>query len=162
MRTQPTVNTCPFVWVVQHTSSKHIPKNLIHPLYLTIGLRMVSRAMNQMHPQVSMQLLPEASYELGTSIRNDGLRHTMQTQDARNIQFSVLGKSGDDHPNGVQLAVGERQTHNEIHTDVFPFPGRNTPRSQQSSRPHMISLDPLTRVALCNIASSLALHTGPP
>jgi hypothetical protein len=90
MRTQPTVNTCPLVWVVQHTSSKHIPKNLIHPLYLTIGLRMVSRAMNQMHPQVSMQLLPEASYELGTSIRNDGLRHTMQTQDARNIQFSVL------------------------------------------------------------------------
>jgi hypothetical protein len=26
-----------------------------------------------------MQLLPEASDELGTLIRNDGLRHTMQT-----------------------------------------------------------------------------------
>jgi hypothetical protein len=37
-----------------------------------------------------MQLLPEASYELGTSIRNDGLQHTIQTQDARNIQLGIL------------------------------------------------------------------------
>jgi hypothetical protein len=37
-----------------------------------------------------MQLLPEASYELGTSIKNDSLRHSMQTHDARNIQLSVL------------------------------------------------------------------------
>jgi hypothetical protein len=65
----------------------------------------------------------------------------MQTQDVRNIQLGVLcnpvegvywnkmsglGKSVDDYPNGVKLAAGERQTHNEIHTDVFPFPGRNT------------------------------------
>jgi hypothetical protein len=88
-----------------------------------------------------MQLLLEASNELGTSIKNDGLWHTIQTQDARNIQLGVLfspvegvhwnemsklGKSVDDYPNGVKLAVGERQPHNEIHTDVFPFPGRNT------------------------------------
>jgi hypothetical protein len=26
----------------------------------------------------------------------------------------------------------------------------------------MISIDPLTRVAFCNITSSLAFHTGPP
>jgi hypothetical protein len=86
-------------------------------------------------------LLLEASDELGTSIRNDGLRHTIQTQDARNIQLDILfshiegvhrnemcrlGESVDDYPNGVKLAVGERQSHNEIHTDVFPFPGRNT------------------------------------
>jgi hypothetical protein len=37
-----------------------------------------------------MQLLPEASDKLGTSIRNDGLWHTIQTQDARNIQLSLL------------------------------------------------------------------------
>jgi hypothetical protein len=88
-----------------------------------------------------MQLLPEVSDELRTSIRNDGLRHTMQTQDARNIQLDVLfspvegvhwnemsrlGKSVDDYPNGVKLAAGERQTHNKIHIDVFPFPGRDT------------------------------------
>jgi hypothetical protein len=80
----------PFVWVVQYTSSKHILKNLIYPLCLTISLWMVSRAVNQMRPQGSMQLLLEASYELGTSIRNDSLRHTMQTQDVRNIQLGIL------------------------------------------------------------------------
>jgi hypothetical protein len=100
---------------------------------------------NQMHPQGSMQLLLEASYELGTSIRNNGLRHTMQTRDARNIQLDVLfspvagvhwnemsglGKSIDDYLDGVKLAAGERQTHNKIHIDVFPFPGRNTQRLQ--------------------------------
>jgi hypothetical protein len=37
-----------------------------------------------------MQLLPEMSDELGTSVRNDGLQHTMQAQDARNKQFSIL------------------------------------------------------------------------
>jgi hypothetical protein len=124
-----------------------------------------------------MQLLPEASDELGPSVRNDGLQHTMQTQDTRNIQLSVLlssvegvhqnemsrlGKSDDDYPNGVQLAAGERQAHNEIHTDIFPFLGRNTQRLQQSSWPHMINLDPSTRVTFCNIASSLMLHMGPP
>jgi hypothetical protein len=132
---------------------------------------------DQTHPQASMQLLPEASDELGTSARNDGLRHNMPTQDVRNIQFSVLlshvedvhwnemiglGKSVNDYPDGVKLAAGERQTHNEIHIDVFPFPGRNTQRLQQSCMPHMISLDPLTHVAFHNIASSLTLHTGLP
>jgi hypothetical protein len=130
-----------------------------------------------MHPQGIMQLLPEASDRLGTSIGDDGLWHTMQTQDMRNIQLdtlfslvegvhrnemNVLGKSVDDYPNGVKLAAGERQAHNEIHTDVFPFPGRNTQRLQQSCMPHMISLDPSTRVVFCNIASSPAFHTGPP
>jgi hypothetical protein len=78
--------------------------------------------MDQTRPQESMQLLPEVSDELGPSVRNDGLRHTMQAQDVRNIQFSVLlspvegahqngmsglGKSVDDYPNGVKLAAGE-------------------------------------------------------
>jgi hypothetical protein len=167
----------PFVQVVQYTSSEHIIKNLIYPLCLTIGLWMISRAVNQMRPQGSMQLLPEVSYELGTLIKNNGLWHTMQTQDARNIQLTILfspvegvhwnemsglDKLVDDYPDGVKLATGERQIHNEIHTDVFPFPGRNTQRLQQSRMPHMISLDPSTRVAFCNIASSLAFHTGPP
>jgi hypothetical protein len=101
----------------------------------------------------------------------------MQIQDVRNIQLDVLFshvegmhwnemsrlvKSVDDYPNGVKLAAGERQTHNEIHTDVFPFSGRNTQRLQQSRRPHMISLYPSTRVTFHNIASSLTFHTGPP
>jgi hypothetical protein len=32
----------PFVMIIQHTNSEHIFKNLIHPLPLTIGLRMIS------------------------------------------------------------------------------------------------------------------------
>jgi hypothetical protein len=123
---------------------------------------MISQAVDQMCPQGSMQLLLEASDELGPSVRNDGLRHTMQTQDVRNIQLNVLlspvegvhqnemsrlGKSVDDYLNGVKLATRERQTHNEIHTVVFPSQDRNTQRLQQSSRPHVVSLDPLTHVA---------------
>jgi hypothetical protein len=90
-----------------------------------------------------MQLLPEASDELGPSVKNDGLRHIMQTQDAKNIQLNVLlspvegvhqnkmsrlGNSVDDYPNRVKLVAGERQAHNEIHTDAFSFPCRNTQR----------------------------------
>jgi hypothetical protein len=116
-------DTCPIVRVVQHESPEHILKNLIHPLGLTIGLRMISQAVDQTHPQGSMQLLLGVSNELGTSVRNDGLWHTMQAHDARNIQFSVFlspvegvhwnvmsrfGKSIDGHPNGVKLAVSER------------------------------------------------------
>jgi hypothetical protein len=99
----------------------------------------------------------------------------MQTQDARNIELSVLfshvegvhwnkmsglGKSVNNYPNGVKLAASERQTHNEIYTYVFPFPDRNIQMLQQSSMPHMISLDPSTDVAFCTIVSSLTLHTG--
>jgi hypothetical protein len=130
-----------------------------------------------MRPQGSMQLLSEMSNKLGSSIRNDGLWHIMQIQDARNIQLSVLlnpvksvyqnemcrlGKLVNNYLDGVKLADGERQTHNKIHTDVFPFPGRNTQRLQQSSRSHMVSLDPLACVTFRNIASNLVLHTSPP
>jgi hypothetical protein len=167
----------PFVRVVQYTSSEHILKNLIYSLYLTISLRVMSQAVDQTHPQGSMQLLPEVSYELGILIRDDGSWHAMQTQDVRNIQLGVLFSPGagvhwnemsgldklvDDYPDRVKLVAGERQTHNEIHTDVFPFPGRNTQMLQQSCLPHMISLDPSTRVAFNNIASSLMFHMGPP
>jgi hypothetical protein len=76
--------------------------------------------------------------------------------------MSRLGKPIDDYPDGVKHAAGGRQTDNEIHTDVFPFLGRDTQRLQQSCMPHMISLDPSTRVAFHNIASSLAFCLGPP
>jgi hypothetical protein len=123
-----------------------------------------------------MQLLLEMSDRLEFSIKNDGLRHTMQTQDASNIQFSVLlssvvhvqwneisrlGEPINDHPYGIKLVGRERQTYNEIHADVFPFLGRNILRLQQSDRSHMVGLDPSTCVTFCNIASSLTLHLSP-
>jgi hypothetical protein len=101
----------------------------------------------------------------------------MQTQDASNIQFSVLlspivgvhrnemsrlGEPVNNHPDGVKLAGRERQTHNEIQTGVFPCPSRNIPRLLQSGRCHMIVLDSSTCVAFCDIASSLVLHLSPP
>jgi hypothetical protein len=76
--------------------------------------------------------------------------------------MSRLGKWVNDYPNGVKLVASERQTHNEIHTDVLPFLGRKTERLQQPRRPHMISLDSSTCVTFLNIASSSAFHTGPP
>jgi hypothetical protein len=67
-----------------------------------------------------------------------------------------------DHPDGVKLLGKERQTHNKIHADVFPFPGKNIQRLQQSGKSHMIGLDPSACVAFCNIVSGLTLHSSPP
>jgi hypothetical protein len=130
-----------------------------------------------MRPHGSMQLLPKTSDKLGPSVKNDDLGHTMQTQDVSNLQFNVLlspvvgvyrnevsklAEPIHNHPDGLKLVGRERQTHNEIHADVFPFLGRNIQRLQQSGRSHMIGLDPLTLVAFCNIASGLTLHSSPP
>jgi hypothetical protein len=124
-----------------------------------------------------MQLFQEMNNELGPSIKNDGLGHTMQTHDAINIQFTLLlslvvgvhrnevsrlGEPINDHPNGIKLVGRERQTHNEIHVDVFPFTRRNIQRLQQFGRPHVITLDPSARVAFCNIVSGLVLHSSLP
>jgi hypothetical protein len=94
-----------------------------------------------------VQLLPETSNKLGPSIINDGLGHNMQTHDVSNIQFSVLlspivgvhrnkvsrlGEPIHDHPDGIKLVGRERQTHNGIHADIFPFPGRDIQRLKQS------------------------------
>jgi hypothetical protein len=143
MRTQPTADTC----LIYLGSSVHklraYPKESDSPSLsdhwsaddmLSCG--------SDASPRKHAALLG-ASNELGTSVRNDGLWHNMQAQDARNIQLGMLlspiegvhrnemsrlGKSVDDYPNGVKLVAGERWSHNEIHTDVFLFPGRNTQR----------------------------------
>jgi hypothetical protein len=124
-----------------------------------------------------MQLLPETSNKLGSLVKNVGLSHTMETKDVSNVQFGILlslvvgvlwnevsrlGEPIHDHPDGIKLVCRERQTYNEIQADIFPFPSRNVQRLHQSGMPHMISLDRLTRVAFCNIARSLALHSSPP
>jgi hypothetical protein len=67
----------PLVRVVQYTSSEHIFKNLVYPLYLIVSLWMISRAVDQTRPHGSMQLLPEASNKLGPSVRSDIIRDAM-------------------------------------------------------------------------------------
>jgi hypothetical protein len=101
----------------------------------------------------------------------------MQTQDVSKVQLgvllgpevgvrrnemSILGESIHNHPYGIILMSRERQTHDEIHVDVFLFPGRNILRLQQSGRPQMICLDPSTRITFCHVASSLARHSSSP
>jgi hypothetical protein len=66
------------------------------------------------------------------------------------------------HSDGIILVGSERQTHDEIHADVFPLPGRNIQKMQKFDRSQVICLDPLTGIAFCHIASSLALHPSAP
>jgi hypothetical protein len=40
-------------------------------------------------------------------------------------EVSRLPESINDHPDGIILAGSQRKTHDEIHTDVFPLPGRS-------------------------------------
>jgi hypothetical protein len=96
--------------------------------------------MDQIHAQGSMQLLLEMSNKLGSLVRNDGFMHAMQTQDTSKVQLNIflslvvdvhqnemrkLGELIHDHPYGIILVGRERQTHNDIHADVFSFSGRN-------------------------------------
>jgi hypothetical protein len=57
---------------------------------------------------------------------------------------------------------GVRQTHNEVHADVFLFPLWNTQGLQISSRPQMISLYSSTHVALEHILHNFCIHSCPP
>jgi hypothetical protein len=55
-----------------------------------------------------------------------------------------------------------RQTHNEVHIDVFPFSLENAQRLQIFSWPQMMGLDTSTRVTLGHILLNFSLHSCPP
>jgi hypothetical protein len=57
-----------------------------------------------------------------------------------------FGKSVDDYSNGVKLVTGERQLHNKIDINVFPFLNRNTQRWQKSEVAHITSPNPTYRI----------------
>jgi hypothetical protein len=77
-------------------------------------------------------------------------------------EVSRLHEWINNHPDGIILAGSQRKTHDEIHTDVFPLPGRSIQQLQQTGRSEMICLDPSTSISFCNIASSLTHHSHPP
>jgi hypothetical protein len=77
-------------------------------------------------------------------------------------EVSRFYESINNHTYGIIFAGSQRQTHDEIHIDVFPLSGRSIQWLQQTGRSEMICLDPLTSVAFCNVASSLTLHSCPP
>jgi hypothetical protein len=76
-------------------------------------------------------------------------------------EVSRLHESINNHPDGIILTGSQRQTHDEIHIDIFPLPGMSIQWLQQTSKPQMICIDPSTSVAFCHIASSLAFHSCP-
>jgi hypothetical protein len=77
-------------------------------------------------------------------------------------EVSKLHESINNHLDGIILAGGKRQTHDEIYADVFPLLGRNIQQLWQTDMSQMIFLDPSTSAAFCHIASSFALHSCPP
>jgi hypothetical protein len=82
-----------------------------------------------------MQMLLKASSELRTCIRNNSTRHSMQANNLRDVQLSIVGGSVcgtyrdkmsrfgqtvNNHPYGVVPFLGEGKANNEIHADFFP------------------------------------------
>jgi hypothetical protein len=65
--------------ILQSTSSQHVFYNLIHPLGLTISLRMISRTETQLGIQGFMQPLPKSQSKLRRSVRHNLPWHSMQT-----------------------------------------------------------------------------------
>jgi hypothetical protein len=76
-------------------------------------------------------------------------------------EVSRLRELINNHSDGIILVGSQRQTHDEIHTDVFPLPSRSIQQLQQASRLQMICLDPLTSVTFYYIVSCLMLHSCP-
>jgi hypothetical protein len=98
---------------------------------------MIPRTSNKFGSKSILQLFAEACNELGSSIRNDGPRDTMQPNNLIKIDFGILlsrisgmyrkevsgfSKSFNDHPYGIMFLGCVGKTDNEIHTNVFPLP----------------------------------------
>jgi hypothetical protein len=67
-------------------------------------------------------------------------------------EVGSLSQAVHDDPYRVVPTRGVRQTHNEVHTDVFPFPLKNS---------QMIGLDSSTGVTFRHILRYLSFHSHP-
>jgi hypothetical protein len=90
-----------------------------------------------MGAQTFMQLLSKASNKDRPYVRDNCLRDAMIADNVGHIELGILsdpvcsgyeyevdrlGQAVHDDPYRVVPTRGARQTHNEVHTDVFPFP----------------------------------------
>jgi hypothetical protein len=66
------------------------------------------------------------------------------------------------YPDGVITSTSARQTNYKVHSDLIRFPLRNLQWLQQTYRPLVFCLDPLTIVAYSHILCYLPFHTVPP
>jgi hypothetical protein len=71
------------------TSPKHVFKNLINTLNLPRGLWMIGRTADSMSAKILMQVFPETSRELRSSIENSGFGHTMETYHLLELNVNI-------------------------------------------------------------------------
>jgi hypothetical protein len=96
--------------------------------------------MDQMSTQRSMQLLPKTSNELGPLIRADSVGHSMQTQNALNVQLCIslhlvvgmnrndvrrLHESINNHPDGIILEGSTTGKHATFVSFLYSSISRN-------------------------------------
>ena len=66
------------------------------------------------------------------------------------------------NPNRIISSWGGRQTNNEVHTNILPFPWRNIQRLKHTGGFEVTRFNSLVDVTLRNIVSYLPLHPCPP
>jgi hypothetical protein len=74
-------------------------------------------------------------------------------------EVSYLSQSVHNYPKRIISRLGPRQSHNEIHSNLFPLRLWYFQKWQQSSRWLMLDLDFLIGVANGNIPSNISLYS---
>jgi hypothetical protein len=116
---------------------KHILDDLIDLFSLSVSLEMIGWASDGMGAQTFMQLLVKTSNKNRSSIGDDGLRDAVTVDNVWNVELDILSdhvysgyvyevdqlsQAVHDDPYWVIPTQGAKQTHDEVHTYVFPLP----------------------------------------
>jgi hypothetical protein len=122
-------------------------------------------------------LLPKESNKDKPSVRDDSLCDAVIADNVGYVEPGILSdpvcrgygyevgrlsQAVHNDPYRVIPTQGARQTHNEVHVDVFPFPLGNAQWLQVSGGSQMTGLDSSTGVTLGHIFCYLSLHPCPP
>lgn len=121
---------------VYSTSSKHVFKDLIHTLCLSICLGVIGCAEVESGSQGFMQALPKSRRELRTSVGYYPFEHSKQANNRGHIQLCQLtisvgglgwyevcyfSQTVDHNPDGVIARLGPRQSSDKVHAYLFPL-----------------------------------------
>jgi hypothetical protein len=105
-----------------------------------VSLGVIGWASDEMGAQTLVELLPKATNENRSSIRDDGLRDAVIVDNVWHVELGILSdpvysgygyevgrlsQAVHDDPYWIIPTQGARQTHDEVHTYVFPFPFGN-------------------------------------
>jgi hypothetical protein len=69
---------------------EHVFNDLIDSFSLSVSLRMIGRALDEMGAQTFMQLLPKASNKDGSSIGDNGFWNTMIADNVQHVELGIL------------------------------------------------------------------------